>query len=79
MVKQQKKQMWWSFTVSAVIEGDIELIEWLEAEKTTSRTEKVMEAIRRFWKAIAAMENRQNSETVRRLGLTCCHDLEHHS
>ena len=79
MVKKQKKQikLCFSFAPGSSIEND--LVDWLEAEKCSSGKEKVVQAIRGFWRAIAAMELGRTIEEVRILGLNCCRELENQS
>ncbi len=76
MVEQQKKQIRLSFTLEPSSRNENELIEWLEAKTPTLRRKKVMQAIRGFWKGIAAMEQGKSPELVRRAGLNCCKELE---
>ncbi len=75
-----EKQFWWSFSYEAIMYPDIELVEWLKGQKPRLCREKVMEAVRGYWNAIAAFETgfKTNAE-LKILGLNCCIELEYRS
>ena len=75
-----ERQIWWSFSYEPIMEADKELIEWFRGQKPAQCREKVMQAMRGYWEAIAAMEEGvKTNEELRLLGLNCCKELEYQS